>query len=57
MTSQEQAVFDQWLECYATDEEKVLPYEKQLECHIYWLSGIEEFELANVPRELFGREH
>ncbi len=56
MTSKDVAVFDQWLECYATDEERAMPYERQVECHVLWLAGAEEFELANVPVELFGPE-
>lgn len=39
MTTHDQACFDQWLDNYATEEEKALPFEKQLEIHICWLSS------------------
>lgn len=52
MTSQDQATFDQWIEQCATAEERALPYEKQLEAHILWLSGFGLIDLDDfIPEE------
>lgn len=40
MTTHDQACFEWWYENAATAAERELPYEKQVEAHIYWLSGL-----------------
>jgi hypothetical protein len=40
VTTQDQARFEEWLEHWATPEERALPYEKQLEAHICYLAGL-----------------
>lgn len=39
MSPEDLAAFEDWLEKYATYEERELPYEKQVEHYIMWRSG------------------
>lgn len=49
MTTHDQALFELWLEKAATDEELALPYAKQIESHILWLSGFDpNVDLHNI---------
>lgn len=49
----EQAQFELWLEHCATDEKRLLEYDKQVECHVLWLLGesAESFALENIRTE------
>ena len=51
MNQLDQAVFDQWLEQHATEEERRLPFQKQLEHHILWLAGSNYGPLEAPPTE------
>jgi len=48
MSSYDQAKFDQWYEQFATDEERELPYDKQIEAHLLWLCGLNGWELEYI---------
>lgn len=56
MNDQDLAQFEHWLENYATDEERALPYEKQTENFVLWLSGENDGScLENIrPEDLNG---
>lgn len=51
MSPKEQAVFDNWLENYATEDERTLPYDKQVEAHIFWLTGEGHSDLELIEPE------
>ena len=50
------ARFEMWLEQYATDEERKLPYDDQMKMHILWLSGNtnDMTILEQIPEDEFG---
>ena len=56
MSPEEQADFEYWLEKFATPEEKALPFEQQVECHVLWLVGesASSYDLENMRPEDFG---
>ncbi len=56
MTTHDLACFENWLEQYATPEEQELPYAKQLEMHILWLSGFnnDSAVLEQIPVDQMG---
>ncbi len=55
MTTHDRACFELRLEKQATEEEQTLPYAKQVEAHILWLSGIDNgINLSQIPAGALG---
>lgn len=52
MNQEDQAIFDHWLENFATEDELLLPFAEQVRCHILWLTGEGcDFILDNIIPE------
>ena len=39
LSQEDQAIFEHWLENYASEEERLLSYDEQVKCHILWING------------------
>jgi len=56
MNQEERAVFESWLENYATEEERALPFDEQLKAHILWLIGEDQADLSFYAQDAYEGE-